>query len=167
MWDTRSLVLAVVVADCVPILLADRIGGAVAAIHAGWRGTCAGIAAVAVETMSEVFGTRPENLVAAIGPSIGPDDYVVGESLVGAFSAAGHDDQSLARWFSRAPSGNDLRLDLWRANQDQLERAGVRRASIFNAGVSTFAHPDWLESFRRNAAHAGRMVAAVGVPAAR
>jgi len=165
--DVPGLVLAVVVADCVPILLADRTGGAVAAIHAGWRGTCAGIAGAAVETMSEVFGTRPENLVAAIGPSIGPDDYVVGESLVGAFSAAGHDDQSLARWFSRAPSGNDLRLDLWRANQDQLERAGVRRASIFNAGVSTFAHPDWLASFRRDATDAGRMVAAVGVPAAR
>jgi YfiH family protein len=163
--NAPGLVLAVVVADCVPILLADATGGAVAAIHAGWRGTCAGIAAVAVETMRRVFETRPENLVAAIGPSIGPEDYVVGPSLVDAFAAAGHGDLSLARWFSRAPSGDDLRLDLWRANQDQLERSGVRMASIFNAGVSTFAHPDWLESFRRDAASAGRMVAMVGVPA--
>ena len=165
--NAPGLVLAVVVADCVPILLADRVSGVVAAIHAGWRGTCARIAAVAVEAMREGFGTRPENLVAAIGPSIGPDDYVVGESLVAAFAAAGHDDESVARWFRRTDSGDDLRLDLWRANQDQLERAGVSSGSIFNAAVSTFAHPGWLESFRRDAAHAGRMVAMIGVPSPR
>jgi copper oxidase (laccase) domain-containing protein len=117
--------------------------------------------------MREGFGTRPENLVAAIGPSIGPDDYVVGESLVAAFAAAGHDGESVARWFRRTASGDDLRLDLWRANQDQLERAGVSSGSIFNAAVSTFAHPGWLESFRRDAAHAGRMVAMIGVPSPR
>ena len=88
-----GLVLAVVVADCVPILSgrSDR--------RRRWRrftpagaAPAPGLRRAAVETMSEAFGTRPENLVAAIGPSIGPDDYVVGESLVGAFSAAGHDD---------------------------------------------------------------------------
>ena len=165
--NAPGLVLAVVVADCVPILLADRTGGAVAAIHAGWRGTCAGIAPAAVGTMRRTFGTRPENLMAAIGPSIGPDDYVVGEALVEAFAAAGHDESSLARWFSRASAEAGLRLDLWRANQDQLERAGVRPDSIFNAEVSTFAHPDWLESFRRDAGGAGRMVAMIGVTAVR
>jgi YfiH family protein len=164
--NAPGLALAVVVADCVPILLADRTGGAVAAIHAGWRGTCAGIAGVAVATMSRAFGTRPEDLVAAIGPSIGPGDYAVGESVVGAF-AAGHDDASLARWFRRPASADGWLLDLWRANQDQLERAGVRAGSIFNAEVSTYAHPDWLESYRRDADGAGRMVAIVGVPPGR
>ena len=165
--NAPGLALAVVVADCVPILLADRRGGAVAAIHAGWRGTCAGIAAEAVAAMSRAFGTRPEDLVAAIGPSIGPEDYAVGESVVGAFAAAGHDDVSLARWFRRPAAAEGRLLDLWRANQDQLERAGVRAASIFNAEVSTYAHPDWLESYRRDAGGAGRMVAMVGVPAGR
>ena len=165
--NAPGLVLAVVVADCVPILLADRTGGAVAAVHAGWRGTCAGIASAAVETMHRTFGTRPADLVAAIGPSIGPDDYAVGEALIQAFAAAGHDRASLARWFRHAPSADGLRLDLWRANQDQLERAGVRPGSIFNADVSTFAHPGWLESFRRDAGQAGRMVAMVAVPAGR
>ncbi len=162
--NAPGLVLAVVVADCVPILLADRDGGAVAAIHAGWRGTCAGIATAAVETMRRTFGTRPENLVAAIGPSIGPEDYVVGEAPVEAFAAAGHDRASLARWFRRAPAADGWLLDLWRANQDQLERTGVGPGSIFNAGVSTVAHPDWLESFRRDAGRAGRMVAMVAAP---
>jgi len=165
--NAPGLVLAVVVADCVPILLADREGSAVAAIHAGWRGTCAGIVTAAVEAMNRTFGTRPGNLVAAIGPSIGPDDYVVGESLVAAFVAAGHDDASVSRWFRRAPVGDALRLDLWRANQDQLEGAGVRPEAIYLSGLSTVSHPRWLESFRRDAGRAGRMVAAVRVAAER
>jgi YfiH family protein len=165
--NAPGLVLAVVVADCVPILLSDRTSGAVAAIHAGWRGTCAGIATTAVQAMDRTFGARPEDLVAAIGPSIGPEDYVVGETLVDAFAAAGHDHVSLARWFRPASAADRRRLDLWRANRDQLERAGVRPESIFTADVSTFAHPDWLESFRRDAGRAGRMVAVIGVPAGR
>jgi polyphenol oxidase len=161
--DAPGLALAVVVADCVPILLADREGRAVAAIHAGWRGTCAGIATAAVEAMSRAFGTRPADLVAAIGPSIGPGDYVVGESLVDAFIAAGHDHASVKRWFRRAPAADALLLDLWGANRDQLERAGVRPESIHSSGLSTLAHPGWFESFRRDAGQAGRMIAVVRV----
>jgi YfiH family protein len=160
--NAPGLALAVVVADCVPVLLAARDGSAVAAIHAGWRGTCAGIAIAAVEAMSRAFGTRPADLVAAIGPSIGPGDYVVGESLVDAFVAAGHDEASVRRWFRRGPAG-EVRLDLWRANQDQLERAGVLQESIHASELSTLAHPAWFESFRRDASRAGRMVAVVGV----
>jgi YfiH family protein len=165
--NAPGLVLAVVVADCVPILLADRRTGAVAAIHAGWRGTCAGIATAAVESMQRAFGTRPADLVAAIGPSIGPEDYAVGESLVEAFAAAGHAEAERARWFRRTPAGEGWLLDLWRANEDQLASAGVGRGSIFNAEVSTLAHPEWLESFRRDAGQAGRMVAMVAAPAGR
>ena len=99
--NAPGLVLAVVVADCVPILLSDRTSGTVAAIHAGWRGTCAGIAIVAVQAMDRTFGTRPEDLVAAIGPSIGPEDYVVGEPLVERLCGRG--PRCTCRW--RAGSG--------------------------------------------------------------
>jgi YfiH family protein len=99
-----GLVLAVVVADCVPILLADRKGGAAAAVHAGWRGTCARVGPAAVERLSREFGTRSGDLIAAIGPSIGPEDYEVGEPLVDAFKNAGHSPEDLARWFSRRAS---------------------------------------------------------------
>lgn len=160
--NLTGAVLLVVVADCVPLLIVDPRRGAAAAVHAGWRGTCAGVAAAAVEAMAEAWGTRPADLIAAIGPSIGAADYPVGESLVDAFTHAGHGD-SIERWFTR--SGGQLRLDLWRANVDQLEQAGVAASRIAVAGVSTAAHPGWLESYRRDGPAAGRLVAAVRVPA--
>jgi YfiH family protein len=153
--------LAVVVADCVPLLIVDPRAGAAAAVHAGWRGTCAGVTRAAVEAMQAGWGTRPADLVAALGPCIGPDDYQVGESLVAAFREAGH-SASIDRWFSRA--GGVLRLDLCRANVDQLEAAGVPANQVFVAGLSTAAHPGWLESYRRDGVAAGRLVAAIVVP---
>lgn len=162
--NISGLVLAVLVADCVPILMADVRSGAAAAVHAGWRGTCAGIATAAVKSMAEWFGTRPEDVVAAIGPSIGPDDYEVGDSVLTDFAVAGHDKAALARWFRRVGTDGRLRLDLWQANQDQLVAAGLRAARIHACGLSTFRHPAWLESYRRDGPRAGRMAAAVSVP---
>jgi polyphenol oxidase len=156
--------LAVVVADCVPLLIVDPRAGAAAAVHAGWRGTCAGVTRAAVEAMRDAWGTRPADLMAALGPAIGPEDYQVGESLVGAFREAGH-AASIDRWFAR--SGAVLRLDLWRANVDQLEAAGVPANRVFVAGLSTAAHPGWLESYRRDGVAAGRLVGAIIVPPAR
>lgn len=161
--NERGLVLAVVVADCVPILLADGRSGAAAAVHAGWRGTCAGIARAAVETMAREFGTAPHDLTAAIGPSIGPDDYEVGESVVEAFREAGHDTAFIDRSFVRR-AGKAVHLDLWQANRDQLEAAGLPAASINTCGLSTFAHPGLFESYRRDGPSAGRMAAMIEVP---
>ena len=117
--------LSVQVADCVPILIADRRTGSAAAIHAGWRGTCAGIAGAATEAMVKELGSDPANLVAAIGPSIGPCCYEVGASVLDAFRRAGVADRQLGRWFTATDAGS-LRLDLWAANRDQLVRAGLR-----------------------------------------
>lgn len=157
-----GLPLAVVVADCVPILLADRQSGAAAAIHAGWRGTCAGVARKAVETMQNAFGTRPADLVAAIGPSIGPEDYEVGEPLIDAFRAAGHAERCLAEWFSRA--GGRLRLDLWAASRDQLVETGMKSGHISMSRLSTLPFPDVFHSYRRDGDRAGRMAAIIVVP---
>lgn len=157
--------LVVVVADCVPLLLADPRRGTAAAIHAGWRGTCAGVTGAAIEAMRREWGTEPADLLAALGPSIGPGDYEVGASLVEEFRRAGH-APAIERWFSRQGNGS-LRLDLWRATVDQLEAAGVPRERIFRADLSTAAHPGWLESYRRDGGTAGRLVAAIVVPPAR
>ena len=157
-----GVVLAVMVADCVPILMADASTGAAAAVHAGWRGTCARVAPAAVEKMAIAFGTRAENLTAAIGPSIGPDDYEVGESIGDAFLSAGHARADVERWFSRpAPKPH---LDLWSANLDQLIAAGLRRDRIFVCGLSTLRHPDLFDSYRAEGERAGRMAALIKVP---
>lgn len=160
-----GVVLAVLVADCVPILIADAKSGAAAAVHAGWRGTCARVAAVTIEAMQREFGTDPAELTVAIGPSVGPDDYEVGESLIDAFTGAGHAAADLERWFNR--SGARPRLDLWTANRDQLAGAGVPADRIFTCGLSTVAHPDIFESYRVAGANAGRMAGLIVVPEAR
>jgi YfiH family protein len=153
---SRDPALAVTVraADCVPVLLADGETGAVSAIHAGWRGTAAGAVLAAVRALTTSFGTQPRHLVAAVGPSIGPCCYTVGEELLEKFTP--HPDAS--RWFSRA---GGLRLDLWRATRDQLERAGVPRENVHVSGLCTFDHPDLFHSYRRDGSDAGRLVAAI------
>lgn len=160
--NEAGLALAVVVADCVPILIAARRGGSAAAVHAGWRGTCAAVAPAAVRTMATEFGAAAEDLTVAIGPSIGPGDYDVGEALVGAFLAAGHSRADVDRWFLR--SEDRLRLDLWAANRDQLVAAGVRPECIFTSGLSSLAHPGVFDSFRRDGERAGRTAALIVVP---
>jgi YfiH family protein len=161
--NVPGLVLAVVVADCVPVLLADARAGAAAAVHAGWRGTCQGVVKAAVEALVRECGSRPDDLLAAIGPSIGPNDYEVGEALLAEFAEAGHGASEVARWFGRTDAGR-LSLDLWQATRDQLEAAGVRPGAIFTAGLSTASCPGCFESFRRDGAGAGRMAALVRVP---
>ena len=160
--NVAGLVLAVLVADCVPVIVADRTTGAAGAIHAGWRGTCARVGPAAVDVMRQRFGTEPSDLVAAIGPSIGPDDYEVGEALIAAFQQAGHAAGDLARWFKRREGR--LLLDLWSANRDQLIDAGIPAEQVFICGLSTLAYPDIFDSFRSAGAAAGRMTAIVSVP---
>ncbi len=150
------------VADCVPMLVCDPAGGAAAAIHAGWRGTCARVGRAAIDAMRHEFGSDPANLIAAIGPSVGPDDYEVGESLSEAFLAAGHPRADVDRWFIR--SRMKPHLDLWSANRDQLIAAGVRPANIHLCGLSTVAHPHAFDSYRIAGERAGRMAALIRVP---
>lgn len=157
-----GLVLAVMVADCVPILIVDPVGGAAAAVHAGWRGTCARVAAAAIDTLSQKFDSEPADLIAAIGPSVGPDDYEVGDSVVAAFKEAGHDRRDLDRWFLRSlPKPH---LDLWRANADQLIASGLRAERVLTCRLSTVSHPDVFDSYRVAGERAGRMAGLIVVP---
>ena len=157
--DGPTVALAVQAADCVPVLMADRRSGAVAAVHAGWRGTAAGAAPAAVAALAREFGTRPGDLVAAQGPSIGPCCYVVGDELVEAFRASGF-GREVDRWFARDETGA-LRLDLWAANRDQLAACGVPAAAIHGSGLCTANHPEWFASYRRDGPGTGRIAAVI------
>lgn len=158
--DDPDVAITVRVADCAPILIADVRLGAVAAAHAGWRGTSLGVAQRAVEAMVTHFGSRAGDLFAAIGPCIGPDVYEVGEQVRAAFEADGHGPAALAHWFTRGP-GVRPHLDVWRANVDQLVVAGVPASQVSCARACTATHPDWFFSHRGEGAATGRMVAAI------
>jgi len=158
--DDPGVALAVGVADCVPLLVADRRLGVAAAGHAGWRGTAAGVATVLVREMAARFGSRPGDLVAAVGPSVGACCYEVGDEVVAAYRAAGHDEARIGRWFAR---NGELRhrLDLWRATRDQLEAAGVPPHQIHLAALCTASHPDRFFSYRVEGAASGRMLGVI------
>lgn len=157
--DDSSLLLCVRVADCVPVLLGDRRTGAVAAVHAGWRGTAAGIVGVAVRAMQHRYGTALDDIEAALGPSIGPCHYEIGPEVRAAFRSEGWDQLQLARWFR--PGRDRLRLDIASANADQLCRAGVHADSIHVSGLCTACHPEWFYSYRRDGPGTGRLVGCI------
>jgi hypothetical protein len=152
--DDPSVAVSVKAADCVPILLADRRTGAVAAVHAGWKGTSQAAAIVAVQALTSRYGTNPQDVVAAVGPSIGPCCYEVGTELRGHFLS--HPEAS--HWFTPDAQPH---LDLWRATRDQLARAGVPQSQIHVCALCTFDHAALFHSYRRDGASASRLVAAI------
>ncbi len=155
--DDRAAAIGVRVADCAPVLIADRRRRVVGAAHAGWRGAVQRAATVAVKSMHELFGSVPEDLVAAIGPCLGPCCGEVGPDVVEAFRNAGHSSASLGRWL--APGRDDrFQLDLPRVNRDQLEDAGIPAAQIHVSGLCTRSFPDVFHSYRAMKEAAGRMI---------
>jgi len=156
--------IGVSTADCVPILLYDKNTSAIAAAHAGWRGTVARIASLTIESMHKNYGTLPANIHAVIGPSIGPDAFEVGDEVYEAFAAAHFPMSEIA---FQAPVMNSssqqysssLRwhIDLWRANAHDLVTAGVPAANIHISALCTYTHYDRFFSARRLGIHSGRM----------
>jgi len=165
--DAPDVAIAVRAADCVPLLIADRHHGVVAAVHAGWRGTAAKAVVAAVDTLAREFGSRAEDLVVAIGPRIGACCYEVGTELVDAFAAAGHERHLIDRWFLARPAERGshdrprLRRDVARANIDQLILAGVPEGQIHDCGLCTAMHLDVLTSYRAEKEKAGRLAGVI------
>lgn len=148
--DEPRLAIGINTADCVPILLADPLHGIVAAVHAGWRGTAAGIARRAVEEMT-ARGASPSSIQAHIGAAIGIDSYEVGEEVVEALSAGGIAVEQFAR---RYPSGR-WHVDLKRHNTLQLVACGIAADRVTTDPRDTFSDPS-LYSARRQGIASGR-----------
>jgi polyphenol oxidase len=178
----RDRAIAVRVADCVPLLLADRRSGAVAAAHAGWRGLALGVPGLAVDAMTRTFGSRASDIVAAVGPSVGACCYEVGPEVRDAFRAGGFRADDAGRWFNDRPVPDDRnppmpglpsppRTGRWyfdgsASARDQLIAAGIPPSQIYGAGLCTASHIDLLCSYRREGSSAGRL-AAVIIPSSR
>ena len=149
---------AVQVADCVPILIAGR--HAAAAVHAGWRGTAAGVASEAVRAL-ERLGATPSTLVAALGPSIGPCCYQVDARVRDAFARSEHWDVAEGAF---APDGDGhWRLDVARINRRLLEQAGVPAGQIHESRLCTACDPARFYSYRAEGAGTGRLMAGIAV----
>lgn len=152
--DTPGVLLSIRTADCVPLLVADPEHRAVAAIHAGWRGTVAGVVSRAVQTLCREFGSRPESLIVAIGPCIRRDAFEVGPEVAKEFM----------RFFpERLDLHEKTTVDLGEACLRQLMEVGVKRESIFDSGYCSFQDQDRFHSYRRDREASGRMVSYIGV----
>ena len=160
--DDASVAIGVRVADCAPVLLFDPVKNVAGAAHAGWRGTAAGASAATVRAMVEAYGTRPSDLIVAIGPCLGRCCGEVGPDVLDAFRAGGADAASMRAWFTPGQGDRSL-LDLERANRDQIERTGVDPARIFAAQLCTRTHRDRLHSYRGDGAAAGRLLGAIRI----
>jgi YfiH family protein len=159
--DDQSTAVAVQTADCIPLLIADRRTGSVAAAHAGWRGLAAQVPRVAVEALRREFASHPGDLVAAIGPAISGSRYEVGSDVRARFEHAGCTSDQLTRWFSTAARADHWYFDGPRAAQDQLVAAGLAAAEVHTAALCTAGHPDVFCSYRRDGKGAGRIAGAI------
>ena len=149
-------------ADCVPLLIVDRRTGVVAAAHAGWRGLAAGVPGETVSALNREFGSRPEDLLAAIGPAIGPCCYEVGDDVRVAMLRAFGEDVA-ARWFKAGRGTGKWMFDTWASAGAQLERAGISGGQVFTSRLCTMSHPAAFCSYRRDGPPAGRIAAAIRV----
>jgi hypothetical protein len=152
----RGEALGVFVADCAPILIVDERARAVSAVHAGWRGTAAGVLGEAIATLRRELGSRPADLRVAIGPAIGPCCFEVGEEVVEALL---HRDPGAGACVRR---GVKLTVDLAGANRLQAEAAGVPPAGIAAVALCTRCRGDLFPSWRRDGRAAGRMAGLIG-----
>ena len=149
-----GVILGIETADCQPILLVDPVHRRVAAAHAGWRGTASGVARETVAAMA-ARGSRPADVVAVLGPAIGPCCYEVGEELRAEFGPESGD------FFRPGPRGKP-HLDVRAANVRQLEQAGLTPDHIHHVADCTMCRADLYHSYRREGKGAGRMISFIG-----
>ena len=150
--NVAHVFLSISIADCVPVFLFDSRLEAVAAVHAGWRGTVQQIASRAVRSMKEEFGSDPKNIEAYVGPSARSCCYAVGDEVARQFDGS----------FVRREEGK-IFLDLKEANRRQLVDEGIPPDHIEASGYCTICHPELLHSYRRDGGKSGRMLGVIGL----
>jgi polyphenol oxidase len=178
--NRAGLLLGVRTADCSPILIVDPKKRAVAAIHAGWRGTLARIVVKTIGQMQMEFKSNPKDMLAAIGPTIGGCCYEVGTEVAADFSAKFSnasevfdelrtgDEPNPLQWLNMMPPGHQpppkkVLLDLKKANNLQLLEAGLREQNIFVSNLCTSCNVDRLFSYRKEASSSGRLLSVIGL----
>lgn len=159
--NVPGVAISVRTADCIPVLLYDPVHKAVAAVHDGWRGTVQRLCCLVIDFMHERYGTEACDLLAVIGPGIGPESFQVGQEVADAFAAAGFPmAEILQDCGPKAPTAENpmaggLHIDLWRANQWLLQEAGVRFVQV--SGICTYLD-DRFFSARREGPKCGRII---------
>jgi polyphenol oxidase len=151
----RGICIAVMSADCVPILLYDKRNRAIGAVHSGWRGTVARILEKTLNEMAQTFGTCPEDLIAGIGPSVSQESYEVGEEVINEVERAFGSDNAL---MIKKPN-QKAQLDLWKANKIQLTAFGVPESQIEISDLCTVKNNNHFFSARKG--DAGRFAAGI------
>ena len=153
--DRKGECLCISTADCVPVLCYDRKRKAIAAIHAGWKGTVARIVSKTLEAMAAEYGTQGEDIMACIGPSISLSAFEVGDEVYDKFRNEGFDMEQIAvrqdKWH----------IDLWKANRMQLEDFGVKPENIQTAGICTWTDNQDFFSARRQGIASGRILSGI------
>jgi len=156
--DVPGICLTILVADCVPMLFFDPVRNVIGAAHAGWRGTLQSIALHTVGVMQKHFACSPHNILAGMGPSIGPCCYEVGSEVIAQVQAVFSSHQKYIRNESRDGKGY---FDLQKANRDQLIRAGIRGENIETANQCTCHNAHTFFSYRQQHGETGRFGAGI------
>jgi YfiH family protein len=151
----KGICIAVMSADCVPVLLYDRKNHVAAAVHSGWRGTVAKILTKTLHKMNSMFGSEGEDIIAGIGPSVSQDSYEVGEEVVQEVHQAFGQENEL----TAAQPNNKAKLDLWRANEIQLREFGVPATQIEISDLCTVKNNEHFFSARKG--DSGRFAAGI------
>lgn len=161
--NLKGVCLCISTADCVPVLVYDKQSGAMAAVHAGWRGTVQNIVGATLALMADAYGTNPKDCHAVIGPSISLDSFEVGEEVYEEFAKAGFDMSAIARRYpcTGGPLTEKWHIDLWEANRIQLLDAGLLPQSVKVAGICTYKNYEEYFSARRLTIKSGRIITGI------
>lgn len=159
--NVPGLVLATFYADCVPLFFVDPVKKVIGLSHSGWKGTVGKIGQVTIQKMSETFGSRPEDIIVAIGPSICQDCYEVSEDVILQFQQAFREEQWKELYYKK--ENGKYQLNLWKANELIFLEAGIQREHISVTDICTCCNPELLYSHRASKGMRGNLAAFLGI----